>query len=252
MRHDILGGKFLGLSPNSPTWKNILRQSDVPWLKDHKLGGAVVFRGAGHFSLPIEAYLQIHGVTPEELDSISLRDVRIIVLDTDDGIEIHTRLTKPSDESDLYKFSAKSVSGNIWTVHTEGFITKVSRQDSAGWPHHPKALHRKTQPKRWYEAFNRVGFAYGPPFQTMGPLRSNGRQHAAAATVRIQRNLVSWLESPDTSCIQVPLMNVCMLLLLRFIKVITNKCHGALFLSTSRSSTSTYQTLKTAALLATA
>ena len=192
MRHDILGRKISGLSPNSPTWKNVLRQSDVPWLKDHRLGGAVVFPGAGHFSLAIEAYLQIHDITPEELDSISLRDVKIktalIVPDTDEGIEIHTRLTKSGDKADLYKFTIESVSGDIWTIHTEGFITKVSKQDTtANWPHDLKTLHRKTQSKRWYEAFNRVGFAYGPSFQTMGPLRSNGRERAAAANVRIQR-----------------------------------------------------------------
>lgn len=34
-RHDLLGSRISGLSPGCKVWRNILRQRDVPWLKDH-------------------------------------------------------------------------------------------------------------------------------------------------------------------------------------------------------------------------
>jgi acyl transferase domain-containing protein len=34
-RHDLLGSRVSGLSDASKIWRNILRQRDVPWLKDH-------------------------------------------------------------------------------------------------------------------------------------------------------------------------------------------------------------------------
>lgn len=34
-RHDILGSRVAGLSKRSSTWRNVLRQRDVPWLQDH-------------------------------------------------------------------------------------------------------------------------------------------------------------------------------------------------------------------------
>ncbi len=35
--HDLLGSKIMGTPWHSPSWKKILRLSDVPWLKDHKV-----------------------------------------------------------------------------------------------------------------------------------------------------------------------------------------------------------------------
>lgn len=34
-RHDVLGRRLPGLSPAEPTWRNVLRLRDVPWLKHH-------------------------------------------------------------------------------------------------------------------------------------------------------------------------------------------------------------------------
>ena len=40
--HDLLGSKIIGTPWHTPLWKKVLRTSDVPWLKDHK----VVFMGS--------------------------------------------------------------------------------------------------------------------------------------------------------------------------------------------------------------
>lgn len=37
-RHDLLGSRVSGLSKKSASWRNVLRQRDVPWLKDHNVG----------------------------------------------------------------------------------------------------------------------------------------------------------------------------------------------------------------------
>lgn len=36
-RHDILGRKVFGVTDMEPIWRNILRQKDLPWLKDHQV-----------------------------------------------------------------------------------------------------------------------------------------------------------------------------------------------------------------------
>lgn len=53
-RHDILGSLLPGASPSEPTWRNFLRIRDVPWLKDHSLGGEAVFPAAGYFSSKLQ------------------------------------------------------------------------------------------------------------------------------------------------------------------------------------------------------
>lgn len=37
LRHDLLGRKIFGLTTMEPIWRNILRQKDLPWLKDHQV-----------------------------------------------------------------------------------------------------------------------------------------------------------------------------------------------------------------------
>ena len=37
LRHDILGARQAGNSKNHPSWRNLLRMKDVPWLADHKV-----------------------------------------------------------------------------------------------------------------------------------------------------------------------------------------------------------------------
>ena len=37
LRHDLLGSKVPGNAKLRPSWRNILRVKDVPWLSDHRL-----------------------------------------------------------------------------------------------------------------------------------------------------------------------------------------------------------------------
>ena len=37
-RHDLLGSRSPGGNQNEPEWRNIIRQKDLPWLEDHKVG----------------------------------------------------------------------------------------------------------------------------------------------------------------------------------------------------------------------
>lgn len=37
VHHDLLGGKILGAPWSSPVWKKVLKLSDLPWLRDHKV-----------------------------------------------------------------------------------------------------------------------------------------------------------------------------------------------------------------------
>ena len=46
-------------------------------------------------------------------------------------------------------------------------------------------LTQRVPGKRWYNAFNRVGFEYGPAFQPLTEIRTNGKDHEAAANVNV-------------------------------------------------------------------
>jgi acyl transferase domain-containing protein len=197
-RHDILGRKIFGLSENVLSWKNILRHRDLPWMKDHCLGGSAVFPGAGHFSLAIEAYMQALEADENDLAGITLRDVNIktalIIPDTDDGIEIQTRLQKIHSENNdaWYAFTVESVENGVWTTHSEGTIgpnlTDRPLKHGFDCPFKLDKLHQRTSARRWYESFRLVGFEYGPSFQVLNNVRTNGKDRSAAADVHVTNN----------------------------------------------------------------
>ena len=135
LRHELLGAMQAGCSRLRPSWRNMLRLKDVPWLEDHKLLPDLVFPAAGYLAMAIEAASQMHndldGVLP--LAGFTIRNVAIEstlqVPDDEYGVEIILDMS-PVDMKYLkgspkwYEFSISSVAsqGHLWTQHCSGTI----------------------------------------------------------------------------------------------------------------------------------
>jgi hypothetical protein len=87
-----LGRQITGLSTQLRVWRNVLRHRDLPWLKDHALGGAAIFLAVGHMLLAIEALRQVAEMEQWQVGQVRLHDVDIstalVVLETEAGVEI--------------------------------------------------------------------------------------------------------------------------------------------------------------------
>jgi acyl transferase domain-containing protein len=197
-RHDILGTKVAGLSSTCQIWRNILRHRDIPWLQDHKLGGSAIFPAAGHMALAIEALSQTLELEedPRALQSVTLRDVDIrtalVIPDTDTGVEIILRfwkLTSQSAGSQWYKFEVESLTDGQWTVHCDGTISANYKNTiSLNTPVDRTRLTQKMTGKRWYEAFDRVGFHYGNTFNQLQSVRTDRKLHHATGDVLVTQS----------------------------------------------------------------
>ncbi len=76
--HDLLGSPMHGLSPDAPSWRKIVRVSELPWLRDHLLQSNIVYPGAGFICLAIEAMAQISCMHADDISGYRLRDVDIL------------------------------------------------------------------------------------------------------------------------------------------------------------------------------
>ncbi|KAI1823680.1 putative polyketide synthase [Xylaria intraflava] len=199
-RHDILGRRIFGLSPYGSTWKNVLRHRDVTWLGDHVLGPDIVFPAAGHVCMAIEALLQQLELDPQAAGGMVLRDIKmdkaLVIPDSDDGVEVHTRLHQVPNG--WYAFSVESVDKDgQWAFHASGKIRQQTTDASVRQPskqHNSTQLHQQVSAKRWYKSLDRVGFQYGSNFQTMDHVRSNGKDRVASGKVRIQTECGSMVQ----------------------------------------------------------
>lgn len=230
LRHDLLGAKQAGCSRLRPSWRNMLRLKDVPWLEDHRLLPDTVFPAAGYFAMAMEAVSQIHddGNSAQPLAGFTLRNVAITstlrVPDDEFGVETILNMNPVDmkylkDSSKWYEFSISSVvpQGDLWIEHCSGTIKTETTIDgeyivTMGLEHY---ISRQADPRpgrkmetmdlghrakflsteRWYKKLTEVGLVYGPTFQGLSKLRSHGDIAAADVALYPQSNIVRGGES---------------------------------------------------------
>lgn len=76
-RHDLLGMRSIDWNPQVAQWRNILRLGEMPWLRDHKIAGEIVFPGAGYVVMAVEALKQLVEIS-ETVKGICLQDVAFL------------------------------------------------------------------------------------------------------------------------------------------------------------------------------
>ncbi|KAF5540999.1 polyketide synthase [Fusarium mexicanum] len=187
-RHDILGQLTIGGSLKEPTWRNVLRLKDLPWLRDHSLGGEAVFPAAGYLSMAMEAITQLNEMSeaPLEIDSYIFRDISIqqalVTPDDDEGIETLFNMRPPrliTDEAmRWWDFNTSSVSteGHVKNHMTGRICINTNKRRAL-----PKAvpnLPQRASGKLWNQALKKVGFNYGPMFQDMDNITFDGMSYS--------------------------------------------------------------------------
>ncbi|WEW58624.1 hypothetical protein PRK78_004092 [Emydomyces testavorans] len=226
-RHDVLGRRLPGASEMEPIWRNVLRIKDLPWLKDHSLGGDVVFPAAGYFSMAIEAITQMNETssTPQEIDGYTLRDISIkaalAIPEDDDGIEtIFTMHPSADDETRFqctwWDFNVSSISQDgTRKDHMAGTVS-INTRPRGQRPKKARDMPQKASGKLWNQALRAVGFDYGPTFQDMDQIHYDGKTYAASCnTVVKQESGIMQGESrhvlhPATvdSCLQLVIVSI--------------------------------------------
>ncbi|KAI0132735.1 KR domain-containing protein [Xylariales sp. AK1849] len=193
-RHDVLGQLVIGASLTEPTWRNVLRIRDLPWLKDHSLGGETVFPAAGYFGMAMEAVTQLNELSNgPKIDSYVLRDISIqkalVTPDTDEGIEVLLNL-RPSvysgDSITWWDFGVSSVDtdGTV-KEHMVGSIA-INARPRGTKPREVSHSTQRASGKAWNEALRDVGFDYGPTFQDMDDIRFDGKGYWSSSTTNIR------------------------------------------------------------------
>ncbi|CAN8101888.1 unnamed protein product [Discula destructiva] len=192
-RHDLLGQRIAGGSLSEPSWRNVLRIRDLPWLKDHSLGGEPVFPAAGYFAMAIEAVRQVHelGDAPEPIENYSIRDVGIqtalVTPDDDDGIEVLFNM-RPSVHGDhLWDWRVSSIDvTSVKKDHMQGKIG-INTRPRGKRPREVPAFLQRASGKAWNAALREVGFDYGKKFQDMDNVRFDGKKYHASCSTNIKQ-----------------------------------------------------------------
>jgi acyl transferase domain-containing protein/NADPH:quinone reductase-like Zn-dependent oxidoreductase len=186
LRNDILGTVAHYSNDLEPTWRNIVRLEDLPWLEHHKVQSLTVFPMSGFITMAVEAASQRAAEAEKSFDKYKLRDVSIIapLVLADADVEMTTTL-RP-DQEDVHgsweEFRICSWSkAQGWKEHCKGFVC-VENQECNGVDDHrleqeAEDLLKSTisevnsrasasvQTAKLYETLENLGVTYGPTFQ---------------------------------------------------------------------------------------
>ena len=185
--HDLLGTRILEASDVEPTWRNVIRITDVPWLRDHAVGNDIVFPAAGYVAMAGEAVSQL-----QENESVqtgfTIRELHLrnaMLLHDDKHTEVVTTLRPKAlttkVDSTWYEFTVMSHDGNSWSRHCRGLVNS-GRASETPKPE-IKTFPRKIDSHRWYKTMAHIGLNYGPRFTGLQEVTVSPNAMVASARV---------------------------------------------------------------------
>lgn len=136
-RHDLLGAPVNFSNELEPRWRNWARTSELPWLRDHRVNGLMVYPAAGYVAMAIEGARQRAVERGLEVEGYELRDVRIgqALVIPEPVEEVETMMTmRPYAESargsstvwDEFTVFSAAEDGS-WTENCRGLISSRAR-----------------------------------------------------------------------------------------------------------------------------
>lgn len=134
-RHPLLGVPSSDFNALEPSWRNIIRASEIPWIRGHVIQSNIVYPAAGYISMAIEASLQrsqlngrAHAIQMYKLKDISIKSM-LLIPDDVSGIETvfslrpYNRSARTSsDDWDEFRVFSYNVGGE-WIEHCRGLVS---------------------------------------------------------------------------------------------------------------------------------
>ncbi|MCJ1393661.1 hypothetical protein MMC18_006537 [Xylographa bjoerkii] len=130
-RSDILGAPVRNSIPTEPRWRNYVRPTEIPWVRDHRIQSDMIYPAGGFIAMAIEAASQDSRQRGLEVSGYRLREITIgralVIPET----EVETMLCfRPSSgisgfSSEIWnEFRIYSVTDtDNWTEHCRGLIS---------------------------------------------------------------------------------------------------------------------------------
>ncbi|KAF2088078.1 polyketide synthase [Saccharata proteae CBS 121410] len=205
-RHDLLG-KLADWSTNiEPTWRNIIRTDDLPWLRDHKMQSLTTFPITGFICMAFEAAAQRARLRDVSFDRFSVRHLQVsmpLLLDDGEEYKITTTLGPYAEGTRSYsdvwdEFRVCSWATNKgWTEHCRGLVGVRSGDDSnvvttskdarsnlsSRFTKASENCKHEVSPEAFYKSAHNTGATYGQTFQNTDTIRVSDSEAVTTISV---------------------------------------------------------------------
>ncbi|KAH1615370.1 hypothetical protein KXX21_000900 [Aspergillus fumigatus] len=221
--HDLLGSKVIGTLWQSPSWHKMLRLSDVPWLRDHRIGSEILFPAAGYLAMAMEAVRQaaLSTATAETRELLKTRHYRYCLRDVqfprglvlEDDAEVHImlllvpmaklgqgwweyKITSLAESDSVASSSSSTLSPEKWNINSTGLVRleTILEASSSRAPEHTCSLplDNPTPGQMWYKSLRDAGYSYGPSFQRLVAVESTEGKSATRSLISLEPPRSKW------------------------------------------------------------
>ncbi|EEY23012.1 lovastatin nonaketide synthase [Verticillium alfalfae VaMs.102] len=198
--HELLGSKVLSTSWQFPTWTKVIHLSDLPWLRDHRINGEVIFPTGAYVAMAVEAIRQSSimarcsgGAQPTSF-TYRMKNINVLerlVLDEAEGSRTRSILSPVHDSAEQWHtFTIQSYDEMAWVTNCIGYIrVDETVADGPSFPAETVPLRYSESGGRCYKRMAALGCDYGPHFQLI-------KRFQAAPNEKCSRGVLE-TESPE-------------------------------------------------------
>ncbi|KAL4747556.1 hypothetical protein BDW72DRAFT_209502 [Aspergillus terricola var. indicus] len=191
-RHDLLGSRSVDWNAQAAQWRNILRLTEIPWLRDHRIDGQIVVPATGMVIMGVEALREVLGglqVSTLELKDVSFRHAIRFAQDTE---QVEIQVVLSTDETPALGVWSTF---RVFVVESGGYVeccrgcirgTSTSDPSSSVLPDRsleglmPALRISQSHIKDPYTMSTGSTVEYGPCFQNVRDMRLGGDGEATA------------------------------------------------------------------------
>ncbi|KIA76017.1 polyketide synthase [Aspergillus ustus] len=206
-RYSLVGAPLPRMSENERDWKGLIRISEEPWVRDHRIQNLVLYPAAGYIAMAIEGARQLADKS-REISGFRLRDIQIgaaatVTDDADLEIMLHMRPHAHGTRDKAFSWWEFSIStcapGQELRQNCAGLLLIEYASDadsplrieaeiaaiaaSARYADLQESCTVQEEPKKFYEDLAGFGLNYGPTFSTMTEIRLG--KGASCCTVEV-------------------------------------------------------------------
>ncbi|CAM1509651.1 Fc.00g033900.m01.CDS01 [Cosmosporella sp. VM-42] len=178
--HPLLGWKSPYTEGGEVAFRQVFTLDEIPWIRDHNVGGQVIFPMTGFLSLAIEAVRRVASACPSSLLVQEFHAKRSLEIDEDERVDITTKLRPAATGTENFSsttwiFEILTWSPEYgWSAHCHGRVeaevTEVSMDSptfKASAPLIGSDKLKERNPELEYIPDRKEGTQYGPAFKRM-------------------------------------------------------------------------------------
>ncbi len=192
--HPLLGSRF---NIAHPAWEKIMDLESSGYIKDHHVGGSVVFPGAGYVEMTLASAREVFGEGPYHIVDIEFQ--KALFLFENEGVSLQlihgTYGNNKNSQNTFNIYSTGKEKKQSWNRHCTGRFVEGSAilPEDISLEDMRKKCSRLISSENCYERFKERGLEYGPLFQGIKSLYTGN--HKAIGNIKLDVALNGDLEN---------------------------------------------------------